>query len=83
MFVRWLLIALVVLIAVGAFWAGINASAFAHGPHQGLAQLRGFGEMRLGRVDHLVVGVLVTLTGLLSAISVIWNNYPPKRQKID
>jgi len=60
MFVRWLLIAQVVVIAMSAFYAGVNASYFAPWAHH----------------QGLVVGVLVTLAVLVGAIGVIWRLPP-------
>jgi hypothetical protein len=71
MFVRWLLIASVVLVALSAFFAGVNASDFAHAFYAGVNA----SDFAYGHQGSFIVGVFATLTGLLSAIRVIWNNY--------
>ena len=77
MFIRWLLIASVVLIAAGAFWAGVNASDAMSAFHAGVNA----SDFVYGPQGYFIVGVLTCLTGLVSSISVIWTNYPPQKDK--
>ncbi len=71
MSVRWILIASVVLIAVGAFWAGVNASDALSAFYAGVNA----SDFVYGPQGHFIVGVLTCLTGGLLAIGRIWNNY--------
>jgi hypothetical protein len=72
MSVRWLLIASVVLVALGAFWAGVNASDFLSAFYAGVNA----SDFAYGHQGSFIVGVLACLTGLVGAIGVIWRNYP-------